>query len=113
MAKEATRAVIPIWEKAALTADETAAYMNVNAELVRALAHAAKHGMNDFPAFWVGTSIKVARLPLLSWLADAAAAQKDLKRAAAMVEHAKQVDMTRKRGRPRKKIFEGRYELNA
>ena len=113
MAKEATRAVIPIWEKAALSTEETAAYMDVHADLVRALALASKHGMNDFPAFWVGTSIKVARLPLLSWLADTAMSHKDLKRAAAMVEHAKQVEMTRKRGRPRKQIFEGRYEVNA
>lgn len=113
MARAATKAQIPIWEKAALTADETAVYMDVDVTLVRALAHAAKHGMNDFPAFWVGTSIKVARLPLLSWLADAAASQKDLKRAAAIVENAKQVETARKRGRPRKKIVEGRYELNA
>lgn len=109
MAKE----VIPVWEKAALSAEETAAYMDVNVDLVRALALAAKHGMNGFPAFWVGTSIKVARLPLLSWLADTAMSHRDLKRAATMVENAKQVDMKRKRGRPRKQIFEGRYEVNA
>lgn len=113
MAKEATKAQIPVWEKAALSTEETAAYMDVHVDLVRALALASKHGMNGFPAFWVGTSIKVARLPLLSWLADAAAAQKDLKRAAAIVENAKQVETARKRGRPRKKIVEGRYELNA
>jgi len=113
MAKEATKAVIPIWEKAALSTEETAAYMDVHADLVRALALASKHGMNDFPAFWVGTSIKVARLPLLKWLADTAMSHRDLKRAATMDENAKQVDMKRKRGRPRKQIFEGRYEVNA
>lgn len=108
MAKEATKAKIPIWEKAALSTEETAAYIDVHVDLVRALALASKHGMNDFPVFWVGTSVKVARLPLLSWLADAAAAQKDLKRAAAIVENAKQVESARKRGRPRKRITEGR-----
>lgn len=107
MAKEATKAKIPIWEKAALSTEETAAYIDVHVDLVRALALASKHGMNDFPAFWVGTSVKVARLPLLSWLADAAAAQKDLKRAAEIVENAKQVESARKRGRPRKRITEG------
>ena len=95
--------LIPIWEKAALTAEETAAYMGVNRELIRALAHAAKHGMNDFPAFWVGTSIKVARPPLLSWLADVAVSHKDLKQAAAMVVNAKQTDEMRGRGRPRRR----------
>lgn len=105
MAKDVTKAAIPIWEKAALSTEETAAYMDVNADLVRALALASKHGMNDFPAFWVGPSVKVARLPLLEWLADTAMSHRDLKRAAAIVENAKQVDMKRKRGRPRKRII--------
>lgn len=95
--------LIPIWEKAALTAEETAAYMGVNRELIRALAHAAKHGMSDFPAFWVGKSIKVARPPLLSWIADVAVSHKDLKQAAAMVENAKQMGEARGRGRPRRR----------
>lgn len=95
--------LIPIWEKAALTAEETAAYMGVSRDLVRALAHAAKHGMGDFPAFWVGTSIKVARPSLLSWLVDVAGSHKDLKQAVAMVESAKQMDEIRGRGRPRRR----------
>lgn len=105
--------LIPIWKKAALTVEEAAAYTGVRIELIRALAHAAKHGMNDFPAFWVGTSVKVARLPLLSWIADTAMSHRDLKRAAAIVENAQQVETARKRGRPRKRITEGRYEINA
>ena len=95
--------LIPVWEKAALTIEETAAYMGVGVETIRALAHAAKHGMGDFPAFWVGTTAKVARLPLLNWLADVAASHSDLKRAAWMVENAERMSETRGRGRPRKK----------
>ena len=45
---------IPVWEKAALTIEETSAYMGIGTEQIRALAHAARHGMGDFPAFWVG-----------------------------------------------------------
>lgn len=56
---------IPVWEKAALTIKETASYMGVHEDLVRALANASKHNLNDFPAFWVGRVIKVARKPLL------------------------------------------------
>lgn len=95
--------LIPIWKKAALTAEETAAYMGVNRDLIRALAHAAKHGMGDFPVFWVGTSVKVARFPLLTWLADVATSHRDLKRAAQMVENAKQMGEMRGRGRPRRR----------
>lgn len=95
--------LIPLWKKAALTAEEAAAYMGVSRDLVRALAHAAKHGTGDFPAFWVGTSIKIARPSLLSWLADVAVSHKDLKQAAAMVENAKQISETRGRGRPRRR----------
>ena len=101
MAKE----VVPVWEKAALTIEETAAYMGVGEKIIRALAHASKHGMNDFPAFWVGTSVKIARLPLLKWLADMATSHRDLKRAAQMVENA--VNMEMRRGRPRKQVAEG------
>lgn len=103
MAKE----VIPIWEKAALTIEETAVYMGVGVDTIRALAHAAKHGMGDFPAFWIGTTAKVARLPLLKWLADMATSHRDLKRAAQMVENAEKIGMTRRRGRPRKQVAEG------
>ena len=105
MAKEATKAVIPIWEKAALSTEETAAYIDVHVDLVRALALAAKHGMNDFPAFWVGTSLKVARGPLLQWIADTAVSHKDLQHAVKIVENAEQLEMTRRRGRPRKRII--------
>ncbi len=98
-----TNELIPIWEKAALTAEEAAAYMGVSRELIRALAHAAKHGMSDFPAFWVGKSIKVARPPLLSWLTDVAASHKNLKQATVMVENAKQMSEARGRGRPRRR----------
>ena len=98
---------IPVWEKAALTIKETASYMGVHEDLVRALANASKHNLNDFPAFWVGRVIKVARKPLLKWLEDVATSHRDLKRAAAMVENAEQMQMTRRRGRPRKQIAEG------
>ena len=101
------RDMIPVWEKAALTLEETALYMGVGVDTIRALAHAARHGMGDFPAFWVGTTAKVARLPLLKWLADAATSHRDLKRAAQMVENAEKIGMTRRRGRPRKQIAEG------
>lgn len=96
---------IPIWKKAALTVEEAAAYTGVRIELIRALAHAAKHGRNDFPAFWVGTSIKIARGPLLQWIADTAVSHKDLQHAAKIVENAEQLEMTRRRGRPRKRII--------
>lgn len=98
---------IPVWEKAALTIEETASYMGVHENLVRALANASKNDLNDFPAFWVGRVIKVARKPLLKWLEDVATSHHDLKRAAAMVENAEQMQMTRRRGRPRKQIAEG------
>lgn len=98
---------IPVWEKAALTIEETASYMGVHENLVRALANASKNDLNDFPAFWVGRVIKVARKPLLKWLEDVATSHRDLKWAAAMVENAEQMQMTRRRGRPRKQIAEG------
>lgn len=101
MAKE----VIPVWEKAALTIEETSSYLGINENLIRALAHAAKHGLNDFPAFWVGRVVKVARKPLLKWLEDMATSHRDLKRAGQMVENA--VNMEMRRGRPRKQIAEG------
>ena len=37
------RDLIPIWEKAVLTIEETASYMGVHENLVRALANASKH----------------------------------------------------------------------
>ena len=98
---------IPVWEKAALTIEETASYMGVHENLVRALANASKNDLNDFPAFWVGRVIKVARKPLLKWLEDVATSHRDLNRAVAMVENAEQMQMTRRRGRPRKQIAEG------
>ena len=99
--------LIPVWEKAALTIEETAVYMGVGVETIRALAHAAKYGMGDFPAFWVGTTVKIARLPLLKWLEDMATSYRDLKRAGRMVENAEKIEMTRRRGRPRKQVAEG------
>lgn len=96
---------IPVWEKAALTIKETASYMGVHEDLVRALANASKHDLNDFPAFWVGRVIKVARKPLLKWLEDIATSHRDLNRAVAMVENATKMEM--RRGRPRKRILEG------
>lgn len=97
------RDMIPVWEKAALTLEETALYMGVGVDTIRALAHAARHGMGDFPAFWVGTTAKVARLPLLKWLTDAATSHRDLKQAAQMVKNAEQISEMRGRGRPRKR----------
>ena len=99
MAKEE----IPVWKKAALTLEETASYMGVGIGVIRALAHASKHGMGDFPAFWVGTSIKVARIPLLTWLTDVATSHRDIKRAVQMVKNAEQIGEIRGRGRPRKR----------
>lgn len=98
---------IPVWEKAALTIEETASYIGVHENLVRALANASKNELNDFPAFWVGRVIKVARKPLLKWLADVSTSHRDLKRAVAMVENAVTAQTTRRRGRPRKQIAEG------
>ena len=83
------RDMIPVWEKAARTLEETASYMGVGVDTIRALAHAARHGMGDFPAFWVWNKIKVSH--------------RDLTKAAAMVENAKQMSETRGRGRPRKR----------
>lgn len=96
---------IPVWEKAALTIEETASYMGVHENLVRALANASKNDLNDFPAFWVGRVIKVARKPLLKWLEDVATSHRDLNRAVAMVENATKMEM--RRGRPRKRIISG------
>lgn len=95
--------LIPIWEKAVLTIEETSAYMGIGTEQIRALAHAARHGMGDFPAFWVGNKIKVSRRALLQWLDDVAVSHRDLTKAAAMVENAKQMSEVRGRGRPRKR----------
>lgn len=97
------RDMIPVWEKAALTLEETASYMGVGVDTIRALAHAARHGMGDFPAFWVGNKIKVSRRALLQWLDDVAVSHRDLTKAAAMVENAKQMSEARGRGRPRKR----------
>ena len=94
---------IPVWEKAALTIEETASYMGVHENLVRALANASKNDLNDFPAFWVGNAIKVSRRALLQWLDDVAVSHHDLTKAAAMVENAKQMSEVRGRGRPRKR----------
>ena len=101
MAKEE----IPVWEKAALTIEETTAYTGIGERLIRSLVHAALHDRNDFPVFRIGVTVKIPRLPLLKWLDDAATSRRDLKRSAAMVENAEQ--MTRRRGRPRKQIVEG------
>ena len=103
MAKEE----IPVWEKAALTIEETAVYTGIGSKLIRALAHASLNERGDFPAFKVGTNVKIPRLPLLKWLDDAATSRRDLKRSAAIVENAEQMQMTRRRGRPRKQIVEG------
>ena len=89
--------LIPIWEKAVLTIEETSAYMGIGTEQIRALAH------GDFPAFWVGKTIKVSRRALLQWLDDVAVSHRDLTKAAAMVENAKQMSEARGRGRPRKR----------
>lgn len=107
------RDMIPVWEKAALTLEETASYMGVGIGVIRALAHASKHGMGDFPAFWVGTSVKVARLPLLTWLADAATSHRDLNQAAQMVKNAEQISEMRGRGRPRKSLASFRMQKSA
>ena len=95
--------LIPIWEKAVLTGEETSVYMGIGTEQIRALAHVARHGMGDFPAFWVGKSIKVSRRALLQWLDDVATSHRDLKQAAQMVKNAEQISEMRGRGRPRKR----------
>ena len=64
---------------------------------------AARHGMGDFPAFWVGKTIKVSRRALLQWLDEVAVSHRDLSKAAAMVENAKRMSEERGRGRPRKR----------
>lgn len=97
------RDLIPTWEKAVLNVEEASAYMGIGVEQIRALAHAARHGMGDFPAFWVGKSIKVSRRALLQWIDDIAVSHRDLTKAAAMVENAKQMSEARGRGRPRKR----------
>ena len=94
--------VVPIWEKAALTVEETIAFTGIGRDTVRALVFAALNDVGDFPAFRVGKSIKVARLPLLDWLRDAALSHRDLKRAEAIVAHAREMAAAPKRGRPRK-----------
>lgn len=101
MAKEE----IPVWEKAALTIEETAVYTGIGSKLIRALAYASLNERGDFPAFKVGTNVKIPRLPLLKWLADTAVAHKNLQHAAAIVENA--VKAETRRGRPRKKIIVG------
>ena len=103
MAKE----VIPIWEKAALTIDETAAYTGIGGKLIRALAHASLNERSDFPAFRIGVTVKIPRLALLKWLEDVSISHRDIKRATEMVENAEQIQMIRRRGRPRKQVAEG------
>ena len=97
------RDLIPTWEKAVLNVEEASAYMGIGVEQIRALAHAARHGMGDFPAFWVGKAIKVSRRALLQWLDEVAVSHRDLRKAVAMVENAKQMSEPRGRGRPRKR----------
>ena len=101
MAKEA----IPLWKKAVLTIEETAAYTGIGERLIRSLVHASLHDRSDFPVFRIGDTSKIPRLPLLKWLEDAATSRRDLKRAAAMVENAEQMSEARGRGRPRKRII--------
>ena len=96
------RDLIPTWEKAVLNVEEASAYMGIGVEQIRALAHAARHGMGDFPAFWGGKTIKVSRRALLQWLDEVAVSHRDLSKAAAMVENAKRMSEERGRGRPRK-----------
>lgn len=95
-------AMIPVWEKAALSVEETIALTGFGRDTVRALTFAAMNNVGDFPAFRIGRSIKVARLPLLDWLRDVALSHRDLKRAEAIVTHAKEMAAAPKRGRPRK-----------
>lgn len=94
---------IPVWEKAALTIEEATAYTGIGERLIRSLVHASLHDRSDFPVFRIGDTSKIPRLPLLKWLEDAATSRRDLKRAAAMVENAKQMSEARGRGRPRKR----------
>lgn len=93
---------VPIWEKAALTIEETVALTGFGCNTVRALTFAALNGAGDFPAFRIGKNIKVARLPLLDWLRDVALSHRDLKRADAIVAHVREMAAAPKRGRPRK-----------
>ena len=95
-------AMIPVWEKAALSVEETIALTGFGRDTVRALTFAAMNNVGDFPAFRIGRSIKVARLPLLDWLRDVALSHRDLKRAEAIVTRAKEMASAPKRGRPRK-----------
>ena len=95
-------ATIPVWEKAALSVEETIALTGFGRDTVRALTFAALNDVGDFPAVRIGRSIKVARLPLLDWLRDAALSHRDLKRAEAIVAHAREMAAAPKRGRPRK-----------
>ena len=98
---------IPIWEKAALTIEEATAYTGIGERLIRSLVHASLHDRSDFPVFRIGDTSKIPRLPLLKWLEDAATSRRDLKRAATMLENAEQIQMTRRRGRPRKQLVKG------
>lgn len=93
---------VPIWEKAALTVEETIAFTGIGRDTVRALVFAALNDVGDFPAFRIGKNVKVARLPLLDWLRDVALSHRDLKRAEAIVAHAREMAAAPKRGRPRK-----------
>lgn len=93
--------LIPIWEKAALSVEEAAAYTGVGEGVIRALAHAAKHGRSDFPAFWIGKGVKIPRHALIDWLKDVAMSHRDLRRAEIVVER---VQEQRGRGRPRKGV---------
>ena len=93
--------LIPIWEKAALSVEEAAAYTGVGEGVIRALAHAAKHGRSDFPAFWIGKGAKIPRHALIDWLKDVAMSHRDLRRAEIVVER---VQEQRGRGRPRKGV---------
>lgn len=98
-----TKKEIPVWEKATLTIDETAAYTGIGGKLIRALAHASLNERSDFPAFRIGVTVKIPRLALLKWLEDVSTSHRDIKRAAEMVENAEQMSEARGRGRPRKR----------
>lgn len=63
---------IPVWEKAVLSAEEAAAYGNISPQIVRAHAFLAKVGKSNFPAFWVGNTLKVHREEYNHWLKELA-----------------------------------------
>lgn len=61
---------VPLNQRAALTAEETAALTGLPVKILRGQAYLAraKPKLSTFPAFWVGDKLMIPRQPLVAWV---------------------------------------------